>query len=325
MSRTSGKRSTPRTKSSTTRSRPTKRRRPAARRPSPEGREPNPNGERLQKVLAAAGIASRREAEELIIEGRVEVDGEVVRELGTRVDRVHQEISVDGEPLPKPKLVYYAVHKPEGVVCTAKDPSGRPRVTDLLPPSVGRVFNVGRLDMSSEGLILLTNDGELANQLTHPRHGVEKTYHVQVSGVPDNEVLAKLKRGMHLAEGFAQVVHVRFKARRKNGAILEMVLDEGRNREVRRLLAKVGHRVQRLTRVAIGPIRLGDMPAGAVRKLSPAEIKQLRDYIRTAEKKPSSKPRRPATRQATLNTRTRKRQAATGKKTAQRGRKGKRR
>ena len=282
-------------------------------------------GERLQKVLAAAGIASRRESEALITEGRVEVDGQTVIELGTRVDRFHQNICVDGEPLPKPKLVYYAVHKPEGVVCTSKDPSGRPRVTDLLPPEVGRVFSVGRLDMSSEGLILLTNDGELANKLTHPRHGVEKTYDVQVSGIPDAEVIAKLKKGIHLAEGFARVVHVRVKSRRKNGAILEMVLDEGRNREVRRLLARVGHRVQRLTRVAVGPIRLGEMPAGAVRKLMPEEIKKLRACVNTAGQKPNRRSKRPVSRQAMLGMRKRKRQAASGKRTANRGNKGGRR
>ena len=159
-----------------------RRSKPAKRRSFAEQSTSNLPGERLQKVLAAAGVASRRESEQLILEGRVEVDGQMVTELGTRVDRRHQEIFVDGEPLPRPKLVYFAVNKPEGVVCTANDPSGRPRITDLLPPDMGRVFNVGRLDMSSEGLILMTNDGELANELTHPRHGVQKIYDVQVAG-----------------------------------------------------------------------------------------------------------------------------------------------
>lgn len=247
------------------------RRRTAA--PQPPSQLP---GERLQKVLAAAGLASRREAEALILEGRVEVDGQMVTELGTRVDRRHQEIFVDGEPLPRPKLVYFAVNKPEGVVCTARDPAGRPRVTDLLPPDIGRVFNVGRLDMSSEGLILMTNDGELANQLTHPRHGVHKIYDVQVAGVPGPEVLAQLRKGMHLAEGFARAVDVRVKNRKKNGTVLEMVLDEGRNREVRRLLARVGHRVQRLTRIAVGPVRLGELPRGAYRQLTHEEVRKLK-------------------------------------------------
>src|SRR5688500_14836171 len=140
---------------------------PPKRRPAPAARPAEPReGERLQKVLAAAGIASRRECEQLIVEGRVQVDGEVVSELGARVDRARQEIRVDGEPLPRPRLQYFAVHKPTGVVSTARDPAGRPRVIDLLPPGVGRMFNVGRLDLASEGLIIVTNDGPLANQLT---------------------------------------------------------------------------------------------------------------------------------------------------------------
>ena len=152
-------------------------------------------------------------------------------------------------------------------------------MTDLLPPEVGRVFNVGRLDIASEGLILVTNDGELANQLTHPRHGVEKTYEVQVAGHLAVDVLAELRKGVHLAEGFVRVVNVRIKGRRKNSTILEMVLDEGRNREIRRLLAKVGHRVQRLTRIAVGPIRLGEMPRGVSRRLTPEEVRKLREYV----------------------------------------------
>lgn len=236
-------------------------------------------GERLQKVLAQAGVASRRECEELIVEGRVEVDGHVITELGTRVDPQRQEIRVDGEALAHPKLVYFAVNKPSGVISTARDPAGRPRVTDLLPPNSPRVFCVGRLDMSTEGLILVTNDGELANGITHPRHGVEKIYHVQVAGHVEREVLAQLHRGMHLAEGFAHVKHVRIKSRRKQSTILEMVLDEGRNREVRRLLARVGHKVQRLKRIAVGPLRLGDLPTGAVRPLSRKEIQSLEHAV----------------------------------------------
>ena len=268
-------------------------------------------------MLAAAGIASRRESEQLILEGRVEVDGQVITELGTRVDRRIQIICVDGEPLRRTKLVYFAVNKPEGVVCTAKDPSGRPRVTDLLPPELGRLFSVGRLDMSSEGLIFLTNDGALANELTHPRHGVEKTYEVQVAGHVDSAMLIKLKKGVHLAEGFARVVHVRIKSRRKNGTLLELVLDEGRNREVRRLLASVGHRVQRLTRIAVGSIRLGEMPSGSARRLTAEEVKKLRADVHAAEQKRRGDPgaaQRGATRQAGLGGKERKRGAAAGKR-----------
>lgn len=254
-------------------------RRGVRRRPArPQRRTNEQPGERLQKVLASAGLASRREAEELILEGRVEVDGEVVTELGTRVDRLHQEVFVDGERLPKPKLEYFAVHKPTGVVCTASDPSGRTRVIDLLPPDVGRVFNVGRLDIESEGLILVTNDGALANRITHPRHGMEKTYEVQVAGLVPVDVLAQMRKGAHLAEGYVKPVRVRSKGTRKKSTILEMVLDEGRNREIRRLLARVGHKVQRLTRIAVGPLRLGELPRGAVRRLTPDEIRKLRDF-----------------------------------------------
>jgi 23S rRNA pseudouridine2605 synthase len=234
-------------------------------------------GERLQKVLAAAGIASRRECEALIVEGRVEVDGQVVTELGTRVETATQSIRVDGEPLPQPKLAYYAVNKPTGVVSTANDPSGRQRVIDLLPPSLGRLYNVGRLDLASEGLILMTNDGEMANRLTHPRHGVEKTYHVQVAGHPGPEVLEQLRKGVYFAEGKAKVVRAKVKSRRKQSAVLEIVLDEGRNREIRRMLAKVGHKVQKLVRIAVGPVRLADMPAGAYRKLTSQEVSALRE------------------------------------------------
>lgn len=260
---------------------PPKKRRPAKRPARGRGRAPaartsDQPGERLQKVLAAAGIASRRECEELIVEGRVEVDGEVVTELGTRVEPARQTIQVDGEALPKPKLAYYAVNKPTGVVSTASDPSGRQRVIDLLPPSLGRLYNVGRLDLASEGLILVTNDGEMANRLTHPSHGVEKTYHVQVAGHPGPEVLAQLRKGVYFAEGKAQVVRAKVKSRRKQSAVLEIVLAEGRNREIRRMLAKVGHKVQKLVRVAVGPVRLADMPAGAYRKLTPQEVKALR-------------------------------------------------
>ena len=266
---------------------------PPKRRPRPAaaGAKPpasgEPRGERLQKVLAAAGLASRRECEEYITEGRVQVDGEVVTELGARVDRAKQEIKVDGEPLPRIRLQYFAVHKPPGIVSTARDPSGRPRVIDLLPPGVGRMFNVGRLDMASEGLILVTNDGPLSDQLTHPRHGVEKIYEVTVAGQPDAEVLAQVKRGVHLSDGFVHAVDVRVKSTKKGSTLLEMVLDEGRNREVRRLLARLGHKVQRLIRVAVGPVRLGELPRGAVRMLTPEEVKKLRE-VAAAGPKPES-------------------------------------
>lgn len=266
-----------------------KKRRPAQS--ADQSPEQSENGDRLQKVLAQAGIASRRDCEELILTGRVEVDRQVVTQLGTRVDPLTQEIRVDGEALPRPKPVYFAVNKPVGVVCTARDPAGRPRVTDLLPPNTPRAYCVGRLDLATEGLILVTNDGELANGLTHPRHGVEKIYQVQVAGQMERDVLAQLHKGIHLAEGFAHAKHVRIKSSRKRSTILEMVLDEGRNREIRRLFARVGHKVQRLKRIAVGPVRLGEMPVGAVRQLTKQEIEALERAVARGPKERSS-PRR---------------------------------
>lgn len=240
--------------------------------------------ERLQKVLAAAGIGSRRQCEELIRTGRVEVDRTVVTQLGTTVDPERQEIRVDGVPLHRSKPVYYAVHKPRGVVTTHRDPMGRPRVIDLVPTAGQRLFPVGRLDLYSDGLILLTNDGELANQLTHPRYGVEKTYRVLVAGVPTREVLLKLERGVRLAEGLARVHRAQIKKRQRKSTLLEISLREGRNREIRRVLARVGHKVLRLTRIAVGPVRLGNLPPGAHRKLTHAEVEALRQAVRRSPK-----------------------------------------
>jgi len=242
--------------------------------------------ERLQKVLAAAGIGSRRQCEELILAGRVEVDRSVVTELGTRVDSSSQQIRVDGVALLKPKRCYYAVHKPQGVICTNSDPSGRVRVIDLLPKRQDtRLFIVGRLDLNSEGLLLLTNDGELANRLTHPRYGIKKVYRVEVAGHPTREDLKQLQSGVHLSDGLAKVFNVRIKGRRKKSTILEMVLKEGRNREIRRVLARVGHKVLRLVRTAVGPIRLEKLPVGECRPLSRQEVKMLKDFVVVGDQK----------------------------------------
>lgn len=247
-----------------------------------------PSGQRLQKVMAAAGIGSRRRCEELILAGRVEVDRRVVRTLGTRVDAAHQEVRVDGTPLRHTHRVYYLVNKPVGVVSTNFDPSGRTRVIDLLPRTAERLFTVGRLDQSSEGLILVTNDGELANQLAHPRYGVRKTYHALVAGTPEPEVLERLRRGVHLAEGVARVVSVKIKKTLGKSTLLEMVLAEGRNREIRRILAKVGHKVLRLKRVALGEVRLKELSPGEFRPLRHDELRALR-----AEVRPSGRQRHP--------------------------------
>lgn len=233
-------------------------------------------GERLQKVLAAAGLGSRRQCEELIVAGRVEIDRQVVTELGTRVDTANQEVRVDGEVLLRPRLVYYAVNKPSGVVSTNRDPAGRPRVVDLVPGQHARLFTVGRLDLNSEGLILVTNDGELANRLTHPRYGIEKTYRVQVAGNPEPEILRRLTRGVYLAEAMVRAKRVHVKSRYKGSTFLEIVLREGRNREIRRMLAKTGHKVLKLVRTAVGPVRLAKLPSGDVRPLTQAEIRALK-------------------------------------------------
>ncbi len=237
--------------------------------------KPESSGERLQKVLAAAGVGSRRECEQMILDGRVEVDRVVVKELGTRVDSETQKVRVDGEPLNLAKRVYYMINKPTGVVSTNRDPDGRMRVIDLIETDE-RLFTVGRLDKSSEGLILVTNDGELANRLTHPRYEVTKTYEVLVAGSPNRDDLESLRRGVRLAEGVARVMSVRSKKRVRNGTVLEIVLNEGRNREIRRLLALIGHKVLRLKRTAIGRVTLGALPQGTHRRLTADEVKSLR-------------------------------------------------
>jgi len=272
-------------------------RRPAGSRrggPAHDSERAPPEKERLQKVLASAGLGSRRQCEELILAGRVAVDRAVVTELGTKVDPLRQQIQVDGVSLPCPERVYYAVHKPPGVVSTNRDPSGRPRVIDLIPNAPQRLFPIGRLDLYSEGLILVTNDGELANQLTHPRYGVEKTYRVLVAGRPSPEVLDKLRQGIHLAEGVARASEVRITKELRKSTIMEIVLREGRNREIRRVLARIGHKVLRLLRLAVGPVRLGNLPQGAYRPLGRREVEALRSAGKTErerEKKTHAKTR----------------------------------
>ena len=231
--------------------------------------------ERLQKVLAAAGLGSRRTCEELITAGRVEVDRQVVTQLGTRIDPLKSEVRVDGEKLPNPKRVVYMLNKPVGVVTTNFDPSGRPRVVDLVPGEQ-RLFAIGRLDRMSEGLILVTNDGPLANLLSHPRYGVEKKYLVQVAGVPSQELLDKIRRGITLAEGKVHAKRVDIRSQHKQSAVLEMILDEGKNREIRRMLARLGHKVHQLKRVGVGKLSLGNLLPSQWRQLTWSEIEALR-------------------------------------------------
>jgi 23S rRNA pseudouridine2605 synthase len=241
---------------------------------------------RLQKVMAAAGIGSRRHCEEMILAGRVEVDGKAVRKLGTKVDPATQQVRVDGELIKTARTpVYYLVNKPEGVVCTNSDPSGRTRVVDLVPfPDGEHLYTVGRLDLSSEGLILVTNDGELANRLTHPRYGVEKTYLALVAGKIPPEAIDKLRNGVHLAEGMARCTAVYVKKMLPQSTLLEIVLSEGKNREIRRILAKVGHKVLTLKRIAVGDVKLRDLKPGEFRKPTRDELKSLQNAKPTRRK-----------------------------------------
>ncbi|QDU74838.1 Ribosomal large subunit pseudouridine synthase B [Bremerella volcania] len=252
---------------------------------------------RLHKVLAEAGIGSRRKCEEIIQEGRVEVDGEFVTELGTSVDPAKQEIMVDGQRIRVRRKQYFILNKPVGVVSTNFDQAGRTRVIDLVPQDE-RLFTIGRLDRQSEGLIIITNDGELANHLAHPRYGVPKTYHVEVAGSVSVEEIKMIQSGVYIAEGFVKAESCRLKQKRGKSSILEIVLREGKNREIRRLLAKVGHKVLRLKRISIGPLKLGDVPAGSFRELKPSEVKALREASEAGSAKGAPK-RKPAGRRTT--------------------------
>lgn len=230
--------------------------------------------ERLQKVMAAAGIASRRASEELIAEGRVTVNGEVA-ELGRKVDPAEDVVLVDGERINiDPDRVYLVLNKPRGVVTTADDPEGRPAVVDLvnLPQ---RLFPVGRLDMDTEGLLLLTNDGELAHALMHPSFEVERIYVALVPAPVRKRTLAELREGIELEDGVARPRRIRVLEEERSKALLEIVMTEGRKREVRRMLGAAGLKVERLARVAYGGVELGDLRQGKWRFLTPAEIARL--------------------------------------------------
>jgi 23S rRNA pseudouridine2605 synthase len=234
--------------------------------------------DRLQKLMAHAGVGSRRQCEQLILAGRVQVDGHIVRELGTRVGP-EQKIEVDGVPIKIERLVYWLVNKPRGYLCTNRDPARRPLAIDLVPQVSQRVYTVGRLDEASEGLLLLTNDGELAHRLMHPRYGIEKTYIVQVAGSPTHEERQRLLKGVWLAEGHVKAHQVKRLKRQGESTWLRIVLSEGKNREIRRMLARLGHKVLHLKRVAIGPVQLGKLPRGKSRRLSGAELDALRKEV----------------------------------------------
>jgi 23S rRNA pseudouridine2605 synthase len=232
-------------------------------------------GERLQKLLARAGLGSRRACERLIAEGRVTVDGEVAV-LGTRADPSRSRIAVDGVPVVVDDTrVYWLLNKPAGYVTTAHDPQGRPTVVELVP-ATPRSFAVGRLDRDSEGLLLLTNDGELAELLTHPRHGVEKEYLAEVEGVPSAGSLRSLRDGVELDDGPAHAVRASVVQRARDGnSALEIVVKEGRKRIVRRMCAEVGYPVRRLVRTRIGPLADPKLAPGTYRPLTGTEVRSL--------------------------------------------------
>jgi 23S rRNA pseudouridine2605 synthase len=237
-------------------------------------------GIRLQKVLAAAGLGSRRACEVLIAEGRVSVDGQIVREQGMRVDPGTAVIRVDTMRINTASdRVYLALNKPAGMVTAMTDPEGRPSVGDLVANRKERLFHVGRLDADTEGLLLLTNDGELAHRLSHPSFEVPKTYLAEVLGPVARDVGRRLREGVDLEDGVVRVDAFRLVDSSGNRVLLEVVLHEGRKHVVRRLLAEVGHPVQRLVRTSVGPVKLGDQRAGKLRPLTRRELAELFDLV----------------------------------------------
>lgn len=252
-----------------------------------------PTGERLQKVLAAAGVASRRVCEEYIAQGRVSVNGEVVREQGRRIDPLVDRVEIDGTPVQvDSEKRYLMLNKPKGVVSTMSDERGRPDLQPYVEQAGERVFNVGRLDAETTGLLVLTNDGELAHVLAHPSFGVEKTYLATVNGVVRQETLRRLMRGVELEDGPIAADKARVIGESSGGrTIVELTLHSGRNRIVRRMMAEVGHPVIDLVRRQFGPLHLGSLPAGRMRDLTRAEVGALLGLARSPQttEKPEKK------------------------------------
>ena len=278
------------------------------RRPSatpPEYKDAS-RGERLQRILADAGIASRRAAEQMIEEGRVSVNGDTITALPAWADPEKDRIEVDGRPIGKPRRqshTYLLVNKPRGVICTNEDPQGRRTIVEMVPHQQ-RLFCVGRLDADSTGLVLLTDDGDLAQHLTHPRYEVPKTYEVSIKGALTDEDVDRMKRGMYLADKSGDVVASHAESVRRLDSDRErtrmlITLREGRNREIRRLLARLGHNVRRLQRVALGPLKLKGVAAGNWRALTRGEVQSLRKTAAGAERqqkraaKPAPRPSAP--------------------------------
>jgi len=230
---------------------------------------------RLQKFLADAGIASRRAAEQIIREGRVSVNGATVSELGKRVDPLHDQIVVDGKAVKARRKIYLALNKPRGLVCSRKDEHGRPTIYDLLPKEWGHLHSIGRLDFNSEGLLFLTNDGELSLRITHPRYGVRKKYVAAVDGRVDEPMLRKFERGVHSEGERLRAEKARILSASRSQSVVELELAEGKYREVRRMFETQGRTVKKLQRIQIGKIKLGELKSGKWRTLTESEIKSL--------------------------------------------------
>ncbi len=234
---------------------------------------------RLQKLLAHAGVASRRASEELIARGKVRVNGKVVRELGTVVS-TDDRIDVSGTPVRiELEPAYLLMHKPVNVVTTMRDPQGRRTVADLIPKGMPRVVPVGRLDYDTSGVLLLTNDGELANILTHPKFGVDKTYRAAIAGKLQPEEIKRLQSGVMLEEFKAAGAQIRVVTTRREESIVDITIHEGKNRQVRRMFEALGHPVRALARLRFGPLRLGDLPPGHARPLTEREVSRLRHLV----------------------------------------------
>jgi 23S rRNA pseudouridine2605 synthase len=241
--------------------------------------------ERIQKFLSAAGAASRREAEQMILDGRVQVNGKLVVDLPFFVDEEVDQVRVDGRAIRRRRrTVHFLLNKPRGVVCTQSDPQGRPRAVDLVGPLAGRLHTVGRLDVESTGIILLTNDGALTQYLTHPRYGVTKTYVAEIDSRLTNEELRRLREGGYQDGRRTSGAAVKVLKSGPAWSVIEVTLTEGPNREVRRVLAKLGHKVKKLKRIAIGPITDRGVKIGNFRALSSQEVQQLRGAGRAKAK-----------------------------------------
>jgi pseudouridine synthase len=236
---------------------------------------------RLNKFLALAGVASRREADRWILQGRVSVNNQVVEELGLKVEEDHDVVRVDGRKIQvKPKAVYILLNKPAGYLVTLKDPFRRPTVRNLLPASLGRVFPVGRLDLETEGLLVLTNDGELAFRLSHPRFGVKKVYLAKVKGEPNRGALLRLERGVHIEGEKTAPAKAVLLAPGQQSSWLRLELREGRKREVREMCRAVGHPVLELRRVEFGGLALSNLKPGQWRHLEPGEVRRLKSLVK---------------------------------------------